>query len=433
MSPPPNSPSTFAPPPSFQQVESSVDGISVYAPVQAAAQPDAEVTFKCPQCGATLAYDVTVGGIACEHCGYSAPTQDERVGRQAQEFEFTLQTWNQAEQGWGVERRELHCASCGASLSLPEGELTVTCPFCASNEVQIGRTPGDVLRPRFLIPFKIQDQQTQNLARAWLGRGWYYPAELSRSAILDRFTGIYLPYWTFDTRITANWRAEVGYERQERYYDHGTKQWHTRTVIDWRWESGRVSLVVDDLLVSGSTHLSRRLLDGLRPFNLNALVAYNPEYLAGWKAQAYDLTLPDAWKSGKDTIREQAKEACYADIPTSHVRNFSMTADFADESWRYILLPVYIAAYKFRENVFQVMVNGQTGQVSGQKPVAWWKIWLAVAAMLLPGLLLLLVGLPLLLLNGLGVFPLFLGLILLIAGGVGAFTLYKNAAASEAA
>jgi hypothetical protein len=117
--------------------------------------------------------------------------------------------------------------------------------------------------------------------RAWLGKGWFHPPELARAAVVDRFTGIYLPFWTFDARIDSEWKAEVGYERQERYYDAGDKEWKTRTVIDWRWERGQVSVSVDDLLVDGTAHASRVLLERLRPYPLNELVAYAPEFLAG--------------------------------------------------------------------------------------------------------------------------------------------------------
>jgi hypothetical protein len=141
--------------------------------------------------------------------------------------------------------------------------------------------------------------------------------------------------------------------------------------------------------VTGSSRLSYLILERLRPFNLNDLVAYAPDYLAGWQAQAYDVTLPQAWEQAKTAMREHAKKACRSDINSSHVRNFSMTGDFGEESWRYILLPVYLTAYRFENKAYQVMANGQTAVVAGQKPVAWWKVWLAIsrpAAPRLPGL-----------------------------------------------
>jgi hypothetical protein len=186
-------------------------------------------------------------------------------------------------------------------------------------------------------------------------------------------------------------------------------------------------------LISGSSHISHIILVRIEPFNLNDLVLYSADFLAGWQAHAYDISLPKAWEAGKNDMRERAKQACYQDIPSPHVRNFSMSADFADETWRYLLLPVYLAAYRFEDKVYQVMVNGQTGMVAGQKPVAWWKIWLLVAALVSPGLLFGLVGLGLLPIGGIGVIPLALGLVLVVIGIVLGFIFYRQGVQSEAA
>ena len=423
---------SWQPPPDFQPVPSNLEGITVYAPRPEVPSEDKIINYKCPQCGATTRYDVAAGGVACEYCGYSAGTERNQAGRKADEFEFTLETLADSAQGWGVVRRQLHCDSCGANLTLPEGSLTITCTFCGSNKVNVHPAPSDVLRPRYLIPCKVEKASVRAKTEEWLGQGWFHPKELSASAVIDRFHGIYLPFWTFDAYITAHWKAQVGYERQESYYDSGSKSWKTRTVIDWRWENGRVTLDADDLLVSGSSKVSRIILERLLPFNLNELTAYHPDFLAGWEAQAYDIDLPNAWDMGKAVMREQAKQRCYTDIRSHHVRNFSMKADFSNEVWRYILLPVYLAAYRFEGKVYQVMVNGQTGVVAGQKPVAWWKIWLVVAALLSPGLLLGLVSLPFLLAGGIGIVPLFLAFILVVIGGGISVTIYKKATASEA-
>lgn len=427
-----NTPQPWQPPPDFVPLESALPGITVFAPRPAEKLADIPQTFKCPQCGASTRFDVAAGGVACEHCGYTTTAQAQAVGLQAQSMEFTLETLSKAALGWGIARKEMHCNSCGADMAIPEKALSVTCPFCASNRVNVREAPTDQLRPRFLIPFKIQPQATRALTQKWLGQGWYHPDELGTSAMVDRFTGIYLPFWTFSANITSDWKAQVGYETQESYYDHNDKAWKTRTRIDWRWESGRVRLDVSNLLVCGSLHTSEALVRRIYPFNLNELVRYAPDFLAGWQAQTYELTLPKAWEKGKAEMREQAKHASYAAINSRHVRNFNMTADFGEETWRYVLLPVYVAAYKFENKVYQVMINGQTGKIAGQKPVAWWKIWLAVAAMLSPGLCLGLVGLPLLAVGGIGILPLVLGLVFFVLGMVGAFVVYRQAVDSEA-
>jgi predicted RNA-binding Zn-ribbon protein involved in translation (DUF1610 family) len=420
-------------PPHFRAAPSAVEGITVFAPIPVEEDSGAVTAFKCPNCGGTTQYDVSAGGVACEHCGYQSTVQAARVGLNASVFEFTLEALNQSERGWGSERQVMSCQSCGAAISIEPRAITTTCPFCGSNEVNLQAAGGESLRPRFIIPFKVQGEVLAARTREWLGKGWFHPSELASQVGLDRFAGIYLPYWTFNARIISDWKAEVGYEHTVSHYNPETRTNELRTEIDWRWESDRANTIIEDLLIPGTGRLSRSILERIYPFNLDDLMTYSPDYLAGWKALAYDVPLQPAWEDGKRSMREHAKSDCYHQISTSHVRNFNMSADFSDESWRYILLPVYVASYKFEQKTFQVMVNGQTGLVAGQKPVAWWKVWLAIAGLLSPGALLALIGLPLLLLGGVGLVPIIIGAILFIVGLVISGFIFKSAVDSEAA
>jgi predicted RNA-binding Zn-ribbon protein involved in translation (DUF1610 family) len=409
-------------------VPSQIEGIELYAP---APKEEAEETrtFKCRHCGGTIAYSPTDRKLTCPYCGGAQDVEAEEVGRAAAEFEFTLETMEQAQRGWGEERRELACESCGAVVATSPDTLTSTCAFCGSNRVLARDAAGDVLRPTSLLPFTVAQERCRTLASEWLGRGWMHPAELRDVRALKGLTGIYLPYWTFDAHIRAAWKAEVGTRRTERYYSDG--EWKTRTVIDWDWRSGRVSVPINDHVLPGTGHVSRVILDKILPFNLNELTEYDAGYLAGWQTKTYDVQLQDAWQLAKQEMRAKAKDACYSDTGSSHVRNMRMTADFADERWRYILLPVYLASYPFDDSVFQVMVNGQTGKVAGQKPIAWLKVWLVIAALLSPGACLGLLGLALTPVGGVGIVGLVLGFIAFVAGLIGAIIIFQKARASD--
>ncbi|MGB8647853.1 MAG: zinc ribbon domain-containing protein [Anaerolineae bacterium] len=377
----------WQPPQGYIPVESKIPGITVYAPAPAVDAAPAQQTFTCPRCGAQTAFDLHRADVTCAHCGYVQTLHAQVVGSAAQASEFTFENLALAKRGWGRERRELHCENCGATLSLDPQVLSTACPFCGSNHVLVRPAAGDGLRPRFLIPFKYKPEACTGLARAWLGRGWMHPPGLVSLARSARFQGIYLPFWTFSAQIDSTWRAEVGYERQERHYDHAARMWLTRTVIDWRWEQGQVSLPIANRLGIGASKIEARLVRKIYPFDMNEMVAYDAGFLAGWQAQAYDIPLNAAWDTARAQMREEARNACSGQIHSTHVRNFSMTADFADESWRYILLPVLIATYRYQDKAYQVLVNGQTGKLIGQKPVAWGRVWAAVIAALLPSLL----------------------------------------------
>jgi hypothetical protein len=421
----------WRPPEGYLPVESRLDGVTVYAPAPKVDTTPEAKTFKCPRCGASTAYDPAAASVTCASCGYVQPLTAQVVGVAAEAAEFTLETLEREQRGWGQERRELHCDACGANLSVAPGDLSTTCPFCASNRVVARVATSEGLRPRFVVPFKLPLDGCHKLAREWLGRGWMHPSGLASVAGSARFTGLYLPFWTFSARIVADWRAEVGYERTERYFDNG--EWKTRTVIDWRWESGRVALPIRDQLEVGTTKLSGVLLKRLLPFDLNALAAYDPGFLAGWQAQGYDIGLPEAWDRARADMRETARRACRSDIASSHVRNLGVAAAFEDETWRYILLPVFAAAYRYAGQPYQLMINGQTGAVAGQKPVDWRKVWLVVAAALAPGVLLSLLGLPLLLAGGIGTVPLLIGAFLVVVGlAIGGYILYQAMEAGKA-
>lgn len=359
------------PPPGFVPVASAIPGIEVYAlaPEEPEAQPDV-VEFKCPQCQATTAYSVADGGLRCAHCGYYEPPAKPIVGKGAQEFEFTVETLAVAQQahGWGEARKELHCQNCNASTSIPPGSLTHTCPFCGSNRVLQQDAPQDVLRPRFLVPFRVEEAACRTLAQTWLGSSWMTPKALKERAVAG-FTGLYLPYWTFDATTTAEWKAEVGHQEQERYYDSGSKEWKSRTVTKWRWESGRARKVFDDRLVAGTNRLSCVLLSALQDFDTHQLVPYEAQYLAGFLAKANDVALEPAWEEAREAMRAATREACRGQASTSQIRNFSMALDFADESWRYVLAPVYVATYRYEDQPFQVMINaGRRGPSPGSGP-----------------------------------------------------------------
>jgi DNA-directed RNA polymerase subunit RPC12/RpoP len=418
------------PPDDFVPVPSKIPGVVVFAPAPPGDDPLREVVdFKCPQCGGTTAYSIEDGGLLCTYCGHYEAPSTSVVGKCAQEFEFTVETVQRAALGWGESGTEIVCQNCGAHTLVPQAVLTVSCPFCGSRKAVQRRARQDVLRPRFLIPFQVTSAQCIQLARSGLVDSWMVPAALKRLKTFESFVGIYLPFWTFDSVTRADWQAEVGHVESQRHFSNG--RWQTRTTTVWKWESGHVEKEIDDLLVVGTSYASRTLLERIKKYDMRQLTPYAPHYLAGFHAQAYDIPMETAWREAREWMRDKTRNECRVQASSSRIRNFSVTVDFDQESWRYILLPVYLANYTYRGKTYQVVINGQTGEVAGQRPTDWVKVLLAMAGIAAPGITLTFAGLVAATLDLPGAFLTLPGILLLVIGLVFDYYLLQEAMALD--
>ena len=365
------------PPAGFVPTESAVEGVTVYMPAQDAEAHQQVLAFHCPQCGGETAFNAADGGITCTYCAYHEAPEQTAVGTQAESFEFKLSTIEQASHGWGVERKEIMCEKCGTHIAVNPDTLTASCTFCLSNKVVQHKAPQDVLRPRFLIPFKIDDSACHASVRKWLGTNAFVPSTLKQLASVGEFTPLYMPYWLFEADAHTTWKALVGKKTNNNN-------------IRWRWENGEFNRRFNNVQVRGSTKIQPSLLKDVEEFNIDDLTPYDAQYLAGKQAVAYEKGLEEAWSQARQTIRTRMRKAGEQHTSTRRQRNFSASVDFQDESWRYILQPFYLATYAYNNKTYQVVVNGQTGAVAGQRPADWRKIALLAAIPLLLGTLLML-------------------------------------------
>lgn len=363
------------PPPGFIPDESQITGITVFKPIDPKEAHREIIEFTCIECGASRAYDMGAGNLTCTHCGhYESPTHSAQNPR-VEKLEFTLENMERAAEGWGVARKELACQNCGGHTVLAPQTLTHTCPFCHSHNVIQQQAPQDVLRPRWLIPMKVTVQEGGTLLRKWAGNSWLLPKDLSEIVANADLSLMYLPYWVFDSETYAKWQAMVGYE----YTSNQGK-----LVTRWTWESGEINTPYSDLLVSGSAHIQEDELAKIGTYQLSELVPYSPAYQAGAHAQAYEVSLDQAWTTIRQKIRTITHQKCRDQPGSEKVRNFRMVLDFKHESWAYVLLPILIGSYEYEGKPFQVLINGQTGTIAGERPINRSKIrWVALVVSML--------------------------------------------------
>lgn len=335
-----------------------------------------ETDRKCPQCGAVLDFDPQTGGLYCAYCDYreEIPVVNTSGDEKAQELDFNTAEFT-GNCDWGVAQKTVTCKSCGATSVYDALEVASECPYCGSNQV-MEASDVKTLAPNGVVPFKITSKDAGARFINWIGNKWFAPKAAKQSAKAESFTGIYLPYWTFDSDTHSTYSGEYGIDRKVKKGDQ------TETVTDWHRTSGTYDEFIDDALVCGSTTHDTSILSMIEPYDTEDNKAYKPEYLAGFGAERYSLGLKDAWEKAKAFIKSKIKSRVESKIiddhNADHTRNVIVNTQFSNITYKYLMLPVWISSFTFNGKVYQFMVNGQSGKVGGRYPVSPWKVMLAI-------------------------------------------------------
>ena len=251
----------------------------------------------------------------------------------------------------GAETRQVRCQSCNAISVLDPSRQAQTCEFCGSAQLVPYDRDEAAFRPESVLPFRLSEAQARDGIRAWYGRLWLAPGALKRRALTDTVSGVYLPYWTFDAQVDADWTAEAGhyYYETETYVVNGETR--TRQVQRIRWEpaAGRVR-----------TFLRRRsrLRVGRRAAGADARhravsdaassKPYDAGYVAGWVVERYQIDLVDAAQRARADMDAEAAGAVRARrSPATPTATWSCTPDYSGQTFKHILAPVWLLSYTF--------------------------------------------------------------------------------------
>jgi DNA-directed RNA polymerase subunit RPC12/RpoP len=352
-----------------------------------------EHRWPCAQCGAQLRYAPGQTRLVCDHCGHVqdiAPKPPQKRDRALQELDLARGLQDDLAQTDMEELRVSRCPNCGAQVELRGATHASECPFCAT-PVVLDTGTQRLIKPQALVPFALTEPQARTAMVDWLGSLWFAPNTLLEYARKGRaMTGVYVPFWTFDADSKSRYTGERG----EHYYEtrtvnvrvNGRTERREERVRKTRWypASGRVARRFDDLLVMASRSLPRRLGNELTPWDLGALVPYTPEFLAGFQAEGYTVALAEGHAEARQRMADVIRSDVRRDIGGDEQRIHGIDTDWSDETFKHILLPVWMAAYKYNGKSYRFLVNGQTGEVQGERP---WSVWKIVFAVIVVGLL----------------------------------------------
>lgn len=340
-----------------------------------------ETDKKCPSCGGVMDFDPATGGLSCPYCGHTQAIpvgDDESESAEEQALEDADQVGNF---DWGTAKKTVICKACGAESVYDALEISAECPFCGSNQV-MEASDQNTMAPGGVVPFRISDKQASDLFKNWIKHKWFCPKLAKESAKAKHFKGIYLPFWTFDALTRSKYRGEIGRDKVRK-----KSNGETQVETTWYPVKGSHEEFFDDELICATTNHNQSMLLGIEPYRTEENKAYRPEYVAGFAAERYAIGIKEAWQMAKDSIkyklRGNIEQKIIRENHADQIRNLQIESTFSKLTYKYLLLPVWISSYKYKEKVYQFMVNGQTGKVSGKTPISVPKVVITGIAVVL--------------------------------------------------
>jgi hypothetical protein len=335
--------------------------------------------FACPACGAEAHWNPGKQALICPFCGTESPATLERRGPDTLVVEHNLAVaLRQAPpDGAETDKVSVRCQSCHAISVFDPERVGQRCDFCGSSQLVPYEEVGQAFRPESLLPFQFGEPQARERMRAWYGHQWLAPNALRRRALTDTVHGVYLPYWTFDARTHTRWSAEAGHY----YYERVNGK--TRRRVRWTPAAGERHDTFDDELVAASRGVHPAMLRRIEPFPTSSLIPYDAGYLAGWTVERYQIDLAEAATLSRRAMEEKLRQRCAGDVPGDTYRNLRLNTTWTGQTFKHVLVPVWLLTYTYGTRSYQVVANGVTGTMAGERPWSWIKIALLVLVALI--------------------------------------------------
>ncbi|MBK9283569.1 MAG: hypothetical protein IPM51_04535 [Sphingobacteriaceae bacterium] len=345
-------------------------------------------TIKCKDCGANLKFAPGQNSLTCEYCNANNIITTEKAEVIENDYEsFINEKMNTSEK---QNISTVKCTSCGCSTTLPPNVTSSNCPYCDTPLVIKDAATCSIIKPKYLLPFKVERNKAKEGFVGWVGGLWFAPNKLKDYArhSAEKLRGVYMPYWTYDSATESDYSGLRGehYYVTETYKDSEGKT-HTRQVqrTNWYPASGHVNNNFDDVLVCASHSLPQKLVQELEPWDLPELIAYDDKFLAGFVTESYQTELKAGFDEAKVRMQPIIESSVRSDIGGDVQQIHTINTNYNDITFKHILLPLWISAYKYNNKVYRFTVNARTGEVQGERPYSAWKIFffcLAIVAII---------------------------------------------------
>ena len=328
--------------------------------------------YKCPSCGGAIKFDSELQMMQCPYCESEFEVEalksyDDALNADTEKsLEWAPYSEDSGNGDWQEGEKEgiytYSCVSCGGEIICEKNTAATKCPYC-DNQVVIASQFSGMLKPDFVIPFKLNKENAKEKLKEFYKKKYLLPSSFKAENKIDSIMGVYVPFWLFscDSVSHINYKAI----RRRCYSDSSYNYVESNHFLATR--GGQMQFA--NIPVDGSLKINDRDMESIEPFLYDDLLDFQTAYLAGYVADKYDVdanaAIPRANERIKNTVLDIMAPKEYDSYNTEN-ENIQLTEDKVS----YVLLPLWILNTKYKNTLYTFFMNGQTGKFSGKLPIS---------------------------------------------------------------
>lgn len=337
--------------------------------------------YKCPSCGAGIDFKPALQKFRCDYCLSEYTEQEMSDLYKDESVESVLES--------NVDQDHLasyNCNSCGATVVTDDTTTATFCYYCHNPVIISNRLVGSFL-PNKMIPFTIDKDKAQKTFLNWAKQSVFVPKEFYSSSQLEKITGVYLPYWWADCKVSVDYQGELDKVKTWRKADVEYKETQKYQVV----RKGIIEMNnVEELAF---TKMDQELLDGIAPYDEKKARPFSMPYLSGFFAEQYDIDKVAVMPKIENQVKNFSNNLIKDTISDgSMVRDQKNRTDILSKEISYTLLPAWILTYRYAGENYVFAINGQTGKSFGKLPIDNKKVYAATGGVFVITMIIFLLG-----------------------------------------
>ncbi len=287
--------------------------------------------------------------LFCGNCGRETPTREDNGS-------------SVIEQGFiGFD-----CETCGASMTYDAEAQGLRCAFCGSVTLKKQSSPTGRIKAESYMPFEVSRESATQCFEAWIQKGFFRPFGIKEAARVVSMRSVYVPCWNFRAKAHS-------------YFAGDSSRTPTFARASWCPVFGERNGEQRDVLVTASGSLTQAEIAAIEPFDFERCRPYERDSMRDFAVEDFGLSRRGARTRARAAMTERERALAASEVPGSS-RNVRINTLFTDFRSDPVLLPVWINAYRYKNETFRFLINGQTRRLTGRAPFSYAKLALLILA-----------------------------------------------------